>query len=577
MAVEHTLKAPPKAIGSRIRRPKLDRKIDLTMDGGRVVDMPPGWAFTITCPNHGERNFDFNPFRANGREELAGHLRDAIWNLRNEVEGNSLSNYLTGLRYFWSFLEDSEPSGLAVTRLDQIDAVVLHRYLAWLGMQIATNGPNNGQALSVGSQRVIYMWLKTLLKNRHKRHPEAVHPNLSFPRNAHPHANSKATHRPPYSINEQDRITAALNADLKRIHEGGETLDANQVLAVHQIIIGLAMGTNKQSLIELRRDSLMDHPLKDRRFIQTFKRRGHSTHATSIREAEPELEVDELSTIPQNIAEHFEFLCAYTAPLVEEAAKEDRGLAFLVRIKAHGRKGQVVRLNAWNARHCVAAFSKRHDLKDDRGRPLQLNIARLRPTMGTNLYRITKDIRKVQQVLGHANVETTEIYVERRLESERDHQLVLENMEQHFTPKVIEGKIMIAADGQFPVNIANLLDGGYNTGIARCKNPMRGKNPMRADATVVEEIESVCKKFLACFRCPNMMVFEDDLWRLFSFYYRLLSERGKIHPDHWMKTYAPIIRRVDRHIAPLFPADKVAEARAKAQKTPHPAWRGPVL
>lgn len=577
MAVKHTSKALPKVNGSRIRRPKLDRKIDLTMDGDRVVDMPPGWAFTITCPNHGQSTFDFNPFRANGREELAGHLRDAIWNLRHEVEGESLDSYFRGIRYFWSFLEDAESSGLIVTRLDQIDVAVLRRYIAWLGMQIAKRGDNKGQVLSIGSQRNAYTQLKTLLKNRQKRHPEAVHPNLSFPRNPFPNSNSKTNHRPPYSINEQDRITAALNADLKRIHEGGEPLDANQVLAVHQIIIGLAMGTNKQSLIELRRNSLMDHPLKDRRFIQTFKRRGHSTHATSIREAEPELEVDEISTIPADIAEHFEFLCAYTAPLMEEAAKEDRGLAFLVRIKKHGRKGQVVRLNSVNAGHDVASFTKRHDLKDDRGRPLQFNIARLRPTMGTNLYRITKDIRKVQQALGHAHVETTEIYVEQHLESERDHQLVLENMEQQFTPKVIEGKIMIAADGQFPANIANLLDGGYNTGIARCKNPMRGKDPTRADATVVEEIESVCKKFLACFRCPNMMVFEDDLWRLFSFYYRLLSERAKIHPNHWMKTYAPIIRRVDRHIAPLFPADKVVEARAKAQKIPHPAWRGPVL
>lgn len=577
MAGKHVLKASPKANGSRIRRPKLDRKIDLTMDGDRVVDMPPGWAFTINCPNHGECPFDFNPFRANGRENLAGHLRDAIWNLRHEAEGRSLENYFGGIRYFLNFLEDAERSGLAVTRLDQIDVAVLRRYISWLGMQIAKSGVNKGQTLSIVSQKHFYARLKTILKNRQKRHPEAVHRDLSFPMNPFPNSKRQTTHRPPYSINEQDRITAALNADLKRIHEGGEPLDANQVLAVHQIIIGLALGTNKQPLIELRRNSLMDHPLKDRRFIQTFKRRGHSTHATSIREAESELEVDEINTIPQNIAQHLEFLCAYTAPLMDEATKADRGLAFLVRIKKHGRKGQVVRLNSMNAANDVARFAKHHDLKDDRGRPLKLNIARLRPTMGANLYRITKDIRKVQQVLGHAFVGTTEDYVEQRLESERDHHYVLENMEQRFTPKFIEGKIMIAADGQFPANITNLLNGGYNTGVARCRNPMRGKDPTRADATVIEEIESVCKKFLACFRCPNMMVFEDDLWRLFSFYYRLLSERDKIHPDHWMKIYAPIIRRVDWHIAPLFPADKVAEARAKAQKTPHPAWRGPVL
>jgi hypothetical protein len=71
-----------------------------------------------------------------------------------------------------------------------------------------------------------------------------------------------------------------------------------------------------------------------------------------------------------------------------------------------------------------------------------------------------------------------------------------------------------------------------------------------------------------------MVVFEDDLWRLFSFYYRLISERPKINTAHWLKTYAPIIRRIDTDIAPQFPEDRVSEARARAQQCPHPTWRG---
>jgi hypothetical protein len=71
-----------------------------------------------------------------------------------------------------------------------------------------------------------------------------------------------------------------------------------------------------------------------------------------------------------------------------------------------------------------------------------------------------------------------------------------------------------------------------------------------------------------------MMVFEDDLWRLFSFYFRLLSERSKLKTDHWMQTYAPIIRRIDQDIAPLFPQDIVTAARTKAKSDPHPTWKG---
>ena len=129
----------------------------------------------------------------------------------------------------------------------------------------------------------------------------------------------------------------------------------------------------------------------------------------------------------------------------------------------------------------------------------------------------------------------------------------------------IDGKVLLAADGKLPLqDVKDLLSGGYNAGIARCKNPFR-------------ENESVCKKFFACFKCPSMCVFEDDLWRLFSFYYRLLAERAKINPIHWLKTYSPILRRIDAEIASQFPADKVEAARLKAQQTPHPAWKGPLL
>ena len=138
-------------------------------------------------------------------------------------------------------------------------------------------------------------------------------------------------------------------------------------------------------------------------------------------------------------------------------------------------------------------------------------------------------------------------------------------MVTRFTRIDCDGKVLLAADGAVPLkDVKDLLAGGYNTGVARCKNPFR-------------ENDSVCKKFLHCFRCPGMMVFEDDLWRLFSFYYRLLSERPKINAAHWLKTYAPIIRRIDVDISPQFPQEAVAAGKTKARDTPHPTWKGPFL
>ena len=555
--------------GVAIKRQKLDRKANLTLDGDRVIDMPPGWAFTINCPYHGKIVFDFNPYRENGRDDLAGHLRDAIWSQRHEVVGVTLKgNEEVGVRRFCRFLDDLDVAGESITRLDQIDRKLLDRYLAWMELQVTTKGKNKTQKWSLSTKKAVFNNIKALLVNRQNRQPAAVNPALSFPRNPFPNSNKHIPKRDAYSWSEHKRILAALNKDLRTIHEGeGEPLACSQVLVVHLLIFGLATGRNLQPLLELRRDSLQAHPLPDRELLVTYKRRGWSTHATSIRKeaAAPENQ-QTLQSIPANVGDHFRFLCEFTSHLVEEAAAEDRDFVFLWRVSQQQRKGQVVRLDAASVAQAVRAFARRHSLKDDRGQPLALNISRTRPTFATELYRRTRDIRRVQQALGHARVETTaRHYADKPLEAERDHAIVLDGMVSQFTRIKIDGKILLAADGMMPLqDMKDILAGGYNTGIARCRNPFR-------------ENESVCKKFFACFKCPSMCVFEDDLWRLFSFYYRLLAERDKINPAYWLKTYGPIIHRIDTDIASQFPLSKVTAARIKAQQIPHPTWRGPLL
>lgn len=552
-----------------IKRQKLDRKANLTLDGDRVIDMPPGWAFTINCPYHGKIVFDFNPYRENGRDDLAGHLRDAIWSQRHEVVGVTLKgNEEVGVRRFCRFLDDLDVAGESITRLDQIDRKLLDRYLAWMELQVTTKGKNKTQKWSLSTKKAVFNNIKALLVNRQNRQPAAVNPALSFPRNPFPNSNKHIPKRDAYSWSEHKRILAALNKDLRTIHESeGEPLACSQVLVVHLLIFGLATGRNLQPLLELRRDSLQAHPLPDRELLVTYKRRGWSTHATSIRKeaAAPENQ-QTLQSIPANVGDHFRFLCEFTSHLVEEAAAEDRDFVFLWRVSQQQRKGQVVRLDAASVAQAVRAFARRHSLKDDQGQPLALNISRTRPTFATELYRRTRDIRRVQQALGHARVETTaRHYADKPLEAERDHAIVLDGMVSQFTRIKIDGKILLAADGMMPLqDMKDILAGGYNTGIARCRNPFR-------------ENESVCKKFFACFKCPSMCVFEDDLWRLFSFYYRLLAERDKINPAHWLKTYGPIIHRIDTDIASQFPLSKVTAARIKAQQIPHPTWRGPLL
>jgi hypothetical protein len=549
-----------------IRRLKLCREASLTLDRGRVVDIPPGWAFAIDTPYSGRIKFDFNPYRENGRDDLAGQMRDAVWSLRHEAVGVTLIGYETSLRYFWRFLDEMYANGEAITRLDQVDRTMLDRYLAWLELQVVARGKRKGRPYAFSTKKTAFAALKTLLVNRQKRMPASVSPELTFPRNPFPNMNQRIPKREAYSASEQDRIVEALNKDLRAIHEGeGDALNHLQVLIVHLLIFGLATGRNLQSLLELQRDSLKEHPLPDREILVTYKRRGWSTHATSHRKAAAaDEEHCHQREIPAYIGDHFRFLCEFTAPMADEAAEDDRKMAFLWRVTMHQRKGQVVRLDKSSAGYAVRAFVKRHALLDERAGCLMLNVARLRPTFANELYRRTRDIRCVQRALGHAKAQTTaRHYANPPLEAERDHAIVLDAMVSQFTRMEIDGKVLLAADGKIPLqDVPDLLSGGYSTGIARCRNPFR-------------EDSGVCMKFFPCFICRSMVVFEDDLWRLFSFYYRLLAERPKLSPHQWLNTYGPIIRRIDTDIAPQFPADKVEAARLRAQHDPHPTWKGP--
>ncbi|WP_287798996.1 tyrosine-type recombinase/integrase [Acidiphilium sp.] len=549
-----------------IRRSKLDRRVSKILEASAGADHAPGWSFTIQCPHEGDLAFDFNRYRQCGREDLASHMRDAFWSMRHERVGRSLLSYQThGLNYFWEFLDHLKAAGEPVTRLEQIDRDLLGRYLAWLDMRLSTRGPSRGQPLSFAAKRVCFMHLKTLLMNRLRLAPGSVSRELSFPYNPYPHTNRHIPRRESYSPTEHKVIIAALNRDLRTIREGaGEILPELQVLVVHMLVLALATGWNLQSLLELRRDSLRDHPNPGRKLFVITKRRANAIQAMSVRdEASPGNSVGRMTEVPPSVADHFRFLCDFTAPAVADADERDRGLAFLWRVPKRANKGLVVRLNTTRVSNALRDFRQRHDLRDDRGGALRLGFARLRPTMASELYRRTRDIRQVQRALGHASPHTTaQHYVDKAPEAERDHAIVLDHMFKVLTRLEVDGKAMIAADGKMPDSeVRNLLSGGYNTGIARCRNPFR-------------DGDAICQKYLMCFRCPNFCVFEDDLWRLFSFYERLLTERVKINPAHWMKTYGPIVRRIDAEIAPLFPSEKVEAARRQARDRPHPAWKG---
>jgi hypothetical protein len=84
-----------------------------------------------------------------------------------------------------------------------------------------------------------------------------------------------------------------------------------------------------------------------------------------------------------------------------------------------------------------------------------------------------------------------------------------------------------------------------------------------------------CVDFLSCFRCKSQVILQDDLYKLFSFYWALFAQRSHVGSDNWKKLFGWIVRIIDRDISPNFDAKVVAREKARARMEPHPMWRSP--
>jgi hypothetical protein len=109
-----------------------------------------------------------------------------------------------------------------------------------------------------------------------------------------------------------------------------------------------------------------------------------------------------------------EQVLAMTAALIPHARPEDRDRLFLIDNMNSSRIVGVIP-NYLVSAH-VRRFVKRHDLRDDLGRPLQLSIAALRASGLTLAHeRLGHDILKTQALANHATPDTTQRYVDRPL------------------------------------------------------------------------------------------------------------------------------------------------------------------
>ncbi|MCS8129890.1 hypothetical protein N1E91_11775 [Pseudomonas aeruginosa] len=435
---------------------------------------------------------------------------------------------------------------LADVNRDLIDGFL--SYLAWKG-------------LNAGGQRSIYTHAKSVLValGRRKLFPLVSFGDAStFPRNPFPNQNRKTKGETALSMRARKALTLALRQATKPIWDDNATV-TGELLAYALLAIALHTGRNTTPLLEMDRNCLRPHPRENTAFLVLWKRRGYNTSKVALHAESTGKRIQEFApSVRANIERLIRRVMALTQPLDTEAPKDLKGRVWLYHSRAYKSFGQVTALSDRALSAATRNLVTNYGLTDDDGEPLRLNISRLRKTFANRIFDLTDgDLIATAAALGN----TTQVADQNYLAPD-------ENARRNWR---FMGEVLVEE------LLSRTIGATYKgTPMGHCADPIHGQYaPKRDDAT--------CMNFINCLRCKHYAVTAEDLYKVFSFYFRILAERSRIERRRWAREFAHIPRLIDHYIVAegirrgIFKTAVVEAARERARTTPHPFWSVDVL
>lgn len=553
-------------------------RIDPTLRGALAEESEPGasgWLWAIDVPNLGRRSIDYTRWRDRGRAQLGEQLRVAHRVLAAEERPMTTLARYQDVNAFYSFLEDIDPNR-TINRLVHVDGRLCARYHLWLSYQFLPGEETGNIPLS---QRTIQLRLSGLLKllaNRAEITPELVASDVLAGDLRGALVVDRSTPRPSYTKAETRRILAAMKQVLEADAAGAWKGPDSEVLSAALVILAYRSGANLSALLELTEGALHPHPADPHRIILVLHkaRAGNKEiRQTHLRESTEPKQLQVLFTqasATSRVKNLITWLQSRAAPLRVEAAREIRESLWLYRSDSPSHRGTVMALNSGRIPGCLGSLVKRFGLNDDRGRPLRLRISRIRPTFIQTIYELSGyDFEVTQRLAGHSRSDT----------ALKHYLTVTGRMEAQFG--LLQRALMgwVRGDGvwatkelagafEVPLEQAlRLLEGKNATHLASCTDPHNGKYAPKNGVP--------CTRYMYCFKCPNMVVLEDDLWRLFSFRNALVRDRdrGRLPLHEWVEQFEWMVKVIDHGIARLFNPTAVESAQCRAAQDPYPLWR----
>ena len=533
-------------------------KHEVDSDGNpwiEVGNMPPITTivkFPKTVFNN--KNFDFKPWYEVGIDQITYVCQQQIERFLAkqdaEIETQTIINYCDcGLKTFLNFSTlQSRALKRSITLFD-IDRDYIDGYLAYL----------RNQQLSSTSQKTHYQTAKSVLLALGKRGIISlinIGNEATFPRNPFPGNDRKSKGETPITRAQRKAFTNALKTAVSPLFLEG-AIPTVELLSYALFVIALHTGRNTAPLLEMQLDCLRAHPKDNMTFLVLYKRRGQKYNKVTLSVDLKSSQITESTlSIRRTVTQLILRVLELTADLRIAAPEKLKNRVWLCRTKHGGpgtEKDQIIALSSGLLGVNIQKLINDYQLTDNDGLPLRINVSRLRKTFVNRINEIT------------------------------DGDLLTTAMAAGNTPRVAElSYLRPGEDAQknwsfmgttlFKELLTQTLGMTEKTPAGQCSDPVNGQYAPR-------QVGATCMNFLNCLRCRNYVVTGDDLYRLFSFYWRILRERAKLTKTIWDRRFAHIIRLIDRDVIipglakGAFKEKQVSDARERAFHDPHPYWR----
>lgn len=409
--------------------------------------------------------------------------------------------------------------------------------------------------LEITGQRVNFSLVKTALlaMGRREIFTLIAHGNdKTFPLNPFPNANRHAKGAVSLTRQVRQNVSVALKKAVQPVWSSDQPL-TSELLAYCVLIVALHTGRNTIPLLEMNPDCLRPHPKDNMSFLVLWKRRGHNTNKVVLRsESEGQKSLESMPSIKVNVERLIRHIISRTET-IRAAHPEYKDRVWIYHSRETSNLGLLRTLKPVMLEAAIKKLVADYELKDSDGSPLRLNVSRLRKTFANRVFEIVDgDIASTARALGNTPRVTDTNYLAVTAESKKNWRFMGEILVNELLTQTIGATF-------------------HMTPIAKCSDNRSGRFVQQREG-------AVCTSFINCLRCSHFVITADDLYKLFSFYFRIYSERAHMTKQRWTRDFSHIPRLIDDYVVAeglrrgVFKQSAIDEAKARARAAPHPFW-----